>query len=244
VKVRQSAIFAEMSKSSLYQALQESYLDLGPGTMALLIQDIGAERPIHCEAIPISDLLIIRGPYGMVSGFFRDEKDLPARRRERALAGCGLFAARPRARRPGFAGAENHRRLLARLERSRHRDLQIRGAVPGQDHPEQDLHRRRLVPVHRRALVARSDHGLGRRPDLSRPARDQDHQSRPFLDLKNYDKHVDPPTSYEDDGVMNVDGGVRPGDWIPRAVGSERRKRSRARRALTSRCSSATNCAR
>jgi hypothetical protein len=42
-----------------------------------------------------------------------------------------------------------------------------------------------------------------------------------FLDLKNYDKYVDPPTSYEDDGVMNLDGGVNPGDWLPRAVGSE-----------------------
>ena len=40
------------------------------------------------------------------------------------------------------------------------------------------------------------------------------------LDLKNYDKFVDPPTSYEDDGVMQVDF-VEPGTWLPRAVGSK-----------------------
>jgi hypothetical protein len=74
IALRQTTIFSEMSKSSLYQALQEAYLDLGPGTMALLIQDIGATKPIHCEAIPISDLLITRGPYGLVDGVFRDEK--------------------------------------------------------------------------------------------------------------------------------------------------------------------------
>jgi hypothetical protein len=39
--------------------------------------------------------------------------------------------------------------------------------------------------------------------------------------LKNLDKTVDPPMSYEDDGVVNLDTGVAPGMWVPRAVGSK-----------------------
>jgi hypothetical protein len=42
-----------------------------------------------------------------------------------------------------------------------------------------------------------------------------------YLSLKNYDKHVDPVTSYEDDGVCNVDNGLDPGTWVPRAPGSK-----------------------
>jgi hypothetical protein len=45
-----------------------------------------------------------------------------------------------------------------------------------------------------------------------------------FLDIKNYEKYVDPPTSYEDDGVTVIDQGIEPGDWIPRAVGSSEPK--------------------
>src|SRR5581483_63405 len=52
LKRRVTVIFSEMARSNLYQALQEAYMDLGPGTMAMLIMDIDATKPIHCEAIP------------------------------------------------------------------------------------------------------------------------------------------------------------------------------------------------
>jgi hypothetical protein len=42
-----------------------------------------------------------------------------------------------------------------------------------------------------------------------------------FLQLKNLDKTVDPAMSYEDDGVVNIDQGIDPGTWVPRAVGSK-----------------------
>jgi hypothetical protein len=221
VKVRQSAIFAEMSKSSLYQALQESYLDLGPGTMALLIQDIGAERPIHCEAIPISDLLIIRGPYGMVSGFFRDEKTY-LRGDAKELwqdADFSLLGPEP---------ADPDSQEL-KITDGCWRDWSNRGTETY----------KYAVQCQGKIILSKTYTGAGSCPFIvARWSRDPTtawgvgptYRVLPaiktinhvrFNDLKNYDKHVDPPTSYEDDGVMNVDGGVRPGDWIPRAVGSE-----------------------
>ena len=54
-------VFAAMARSNLYQALQEAYMDLGAGTMALIILDIDPAKPIHCEAIPAADLLLNRG---------------------------------------------------------------------------------------------------------------------------------------------------------------------------------------
>jgi hypothetical protein len=41
-----------------------------------------------------------------------------------------------------------------------------------------------------------------------------------FTSLKNFDKYVDPPMSYEDDGVMNPEHGINPGFFHPRAPNS------------------------
>ena len=68
------AQLAEMSRSNLYQALQESYLALAIGTMSLTIQSISLHEPFHCQAIPMTELRIDRGPYGFVDGWFRKLK--------------------------------------------------------------------------------------------------------------------------------------------------------------------------
>src|SRR4029077_11981622 len=74
IKKMQGKIFSKMLRSNLYQALQEAYTDLGVGTMCLLIQDIDPSKEIHCEAIPSTDLILIKGPYGGVTGIFRPKK--------------------------------------------------------------------------------------------------------------------------------------------------------------------------
>src|SRR5262245_16447272 len=66
-------VFDKMNRSNLYQALQEAYCDLGVGTMALLILDTDISKPLQCEAIPATDLLLHRGPFGVVDGIFRDK---------------------------------------------------------------------------------------------------------------------------------------------------------------------------
>jgi hypothetical protein len=68
---RQRIVFAEMARSPLYQGLQEAYLDLGPGTMVLIVTDCDAAKPIHVEAIPATDAILVRGPYGTVDTFRR-----------------------------------------------------------------------------------------------------------------------------------------------------------------------------
>jgi hypothetical protein len=244
VKIRQAVIFAEMSKSSLYQALQEAYLDLGPGTMAMLIQDIDAAKPVHCEAIPISDLLITRGPYGMVDGTFRDEKTY-LRGEAKVLWPDAEWS------KLGSEPQDGDAQEL-KITDGCWRDWKEKGtetytyAVLCQS---KIVHRKRYTGAGSCPFIVG---GWSRDPTTAwrigptyrvLPAIKTVNHVR-FLDLKNYDKHVDPPTSYEDDGVMNVDGGVRPGDWIPARSIPSRPKRSRVRRVSTCRCLSATNCVR
>lgn len=219
--IRQTVIFAEMSKSSLYQALQEAYLDLGPGTMALLIQDIGAAKPVHCEAIPISDLLIIRGPYGLVSGIFRDEKtylrgDAKELWRDADWSKLGPEPADSDAQELKITdgcwrdwseqGTETYKYIVqCQGKVVYHKVYKGAGSCP--------------FIVARWSRDPTTAWGVGPTYRVLPAIKTINHVR--FLDLKNYDKHVDPPTSFEDDGVMSLDGGVNPGDWIPRAVGSE-----------------------
>lgn len=74
VKATQAIVFAEMARSNVYQALQESYLDLSIGTMALTAQDLDIADPIHCQAVPMTELRIDRGPYGFVDGRYRKRR--------------------------------------------------------------------------------------------------------------------------------------------------------------------------
>lgn len=218
---RQEVIFDAMGLSSLYQALQEAYLDLGPGTMILLIQDRGAAMPIHCEAIPISDALLTRGPYGLVDGIFRDERPY-LRGLAKVLWPDADFA-----------------KLGPEPQDADQQELKITDGC-WRDWTEVGTETYRYAVQCNGKLIYRKDYkGAGSCPFIAaRWSRDPTtawgvgptYRVLPaiktlnhvrYLDLKNYDKHVDPPVSYEDDGVMNVDAGVNPGDWYPRAVGSE-----------------------
>lgn len=221
LKARQSVIFFEMARSSLYQAMQESYLDLGPGTMILLIQDRGAAQPIHCEAIPLTDALLTRGPYGLVDGVFRDEK-------------CYLR---------GLAKVlwkdADWSKVGPEPQDADSQELKITDGC-WRDWTETGTETYKYaVQCNGKIIFQRTYKGAGSCPFIAaRWSRDPTtawgvgptYRVLPaiktlnhvrFLDLKNYDKHVDPTMSYEDDGVMNIEGGVNPGDWLPRAVGSD-----------------------
>lgn len=220
LKKRQSFVFDEMGRSNLYQALQEAYLDLGPGTMCLVITDIGAEKPVHCEAFPATEALIVRGPYGYISGTFRKKCYLRPEAEELwPNANFSLL---------GLA-SENPEAQEYEITDGCWRDWSDRGNETY----------RYAVECKNKIIYSKEYKGAGSCPFIVAGwARDSTTAWRVgptyrvlpaiktlnhvrFLDLKNYDKHVDPPTSFEDDGVVNIDNGVTPGLWIPRAPGSK-----------------------
>lgn len=216
---RQNFVFAEMARSNLYQAMQECYLDLGPGTMCIVIQDIDIAKPIHCEAIPITDLKITRGPYGYIDGHFRCRKvmhdEIPV------LWPNADTSKLPPVPKDGVAEYE--------VTDGCWRDWSDKGNETY----------KYLVVCENKIIFRREWKGPGSCPFIvARWSRDpttawgfgptyrvlpaiKTRNHVRYLSIKNYDKHVDPPTSYEDDGVTNIDNGVTPGDWVPRAPGSE-----------------------
>lgn len=226
VRGLQLFLFDRMGESNLYQALQEAYCDLGVGTMALLILDLNPAQPVHCESIPGPDLLLNRGPYGRVDGIYRNKRYF---REEAEIlwpdADWSILGTAPET----YADAG-----LAYIEISDGcwRDWSDRGNETYQYG----------VMANGNFVFHRTYRGAGACPFIvARWSRDSTtawgfgptYRTLPairtlnyarFLDIKNYEKYVDPPTSYEDDGVLNVDQGIEPGDWIPRAVGSEEPK--------------------
>lgn len=218
---RKSIIFEEMSRSNLYQAMQECYLDLGPGTMCILIQSIDNSRPINCEAIPATDLLITRGPWGFVDAVFRKKKysreDIKVRWPDADLTKLGPEPQNQNAgadfevtdgcwRDWSEKGDEKYHYVVAcNGKRLWSREYKGAGSCP--------------FIVARWSKDSTTAWGVGPTYRVLPAVKTRNHVR--YLALKNYDKHVDPVTSYEDDGVMNLDHGVEPGTWAPRAVGSK-----------------------
>lgn len=220
LKKVQDCIFDEMARSNLYQALPESYLDLSIGTMALSITDIGISDPLHCQAITApTDLLIDRGPYGYVDGKWRKWR----------LTREAIKVHWPEAKLPEQGGRNPDDGRLYDITDGCWRDWNDRGT---------ERHKY-VVLCHEELLYQETYSGRGSCPFIvARWLRDSTtawgvgplYLSSPdcktanhfaFTMLKIFDKYVDPVTSYEDDGVSNVDNGVIPGTWLSRARGSE-----------------------
>lgn len=216
-----TVLFSEMARSSLYQALQEAYNDLGPGTMALVINDPGPSEPLHCEAIPIPELWIDRGPRGDVDGKFR----------KKLVRGRHIKTLWPDAKVNVVGGLQV--RGQDEVEFTVYEHLTRNWSVPGTEIWDY------LVTVGGDVIVKREYRGEGSCPIIvARWSRDSTtawgvgptYRSVPDIKVLQYvaekglahlDKIIDPVTSYVDDGVTNVSAGLEPGSWLARALGSD-----------------------
>lgn len=222
LKKYQRVVFDAMARSNLYMALQESYLDLGPGTMALCVTDIDPAKPFHCEAIPAPNLLLAKGPFGFVTGTFREgaylRSEIVRMWPDANVSLLDAGAAKPAAEQSYDIIDGCWRDWSDRANEVYHYVVQGNG--------KKLYHKKYIGAGSCPFIVARwgrdstTAWGVGPTYRVLPAIKTLNHFA--YLTLKNYDKHVDPPTSYEDDGVMNVDNGVNPGDWIPRAPGSEK----------------------
>lgn len=216
----QRVVFSAMGASNLYMALQEAYMDLGIGTMILLVLDLDPTRPYHCEAIPATEMLLTRGPYGYVDGYFRKKRYF--RSEIKTLwpdADLTKLGAEPQDNSdPEYdvtdgcwrdwsnKGDEAYHYLVeANGKRLYHKEYKGAGSCP-------------FIGA-RWGRDSTTAWGLGPTYRTLPEIKTLNHVR--YTNLKNYDKHVDGVVSYEDDGVMNLDNGVEPGMWIPRAPGSE-----------------------
>lgn len=221
LKEYSEVLFAEMARSNLYQALQESYLDLGPGTMALVIQDIDKAEPIHCQAIPAgTELLIDRGLYGGVDGRWWERKI-----RAEDMQTLWPNAKPPGAQvqwRPGDLTEYDVIDGVYRKWSARDAETWCYIVLCGDKIILEEEYKGSgscPIPVARWSRDSTTAWGVGPTYRSTPDIKTENHVK--FLGLKNLDKIVDPAGTYEDDGVINFDQGITPGTMVPRAVGSK-----------------------
>ncbi|WP_433942726.1 portal protein [Brevundimonas diminuta] len=223
LKHRTDAIFSAVRQSNFYgEAGAEWAFDLGHGTAALICNDHGKGEPLSFEAIGPHQLLIERGARGRLS----------AQGREFQLPLEEAFAQWPGAEWPG----KLRRRLNSRASRRALVtciEMATRVYDPGDEKwkwhvavdndliDEDDLTGSGSCPVvvTRWRSISSTAWGIGPLRKALADAKSLDQVA--YLRLKNLGRQVDPVTVYDDDGVLNPEGGIGAGMWLPRLPGSK-----------------------
>jgi hypothetical protein len=221
---RTTAIFDEVRRSTWYdEAAGEWAGDLGHGTGSFICNDLGRGRPLHMEAIPPGQLLIERGAWGGLCFKGRE---------------CAQPLEEAMAQWPDYDWPADMREALGDKTRKRRKVKLLEGAVrvydPGYDEKwdwyvcadEKIIHKSAMegrgscpISVTRWRTNASTAWGAG--PGLKCVADAKTLDQLRYLVLKNLGKVVDPPIAYDDDGLINPEGGVDAGMWIIRAQGSK-----------------------
>lgn len=220
---RSKAIFGAVRASNFYsEAGAEWSFDLGHGTGALICNDYGGGEPLCFEAIGPHQLLIERGAKGKLA-FIAREFRLPLEE---------AFATWPKAN-----WSEKHKTRVASKAGKRVEVACIEAATrvyePGGTEvwrwqvcvEDKVIHEEELrgvgscpFIVTRWRSISTTAWGIGPLRKAVADAKSLDQAA--YLRLKNLGRVIDPPTLYDDDGVLNPEGGINPGDWIPRLPGS------------------------
>lgn len=221
MKGYEDSVFSEIRRSNFNEASQECYPDVGGGTMAVNIQDININEPFHCLAVPVTDLLVCRGVYGGVD--FKARKltpkysELPALYPNAKFTNTtfGKIKAKDGTRakvkecfwrdysRPGI---ERHEFcLLLDEEEGDSATYEGRGSCP--------------LIVTRWKTDSTTGWGIGPAYTILPEVKTLDQLK--YLLLLELNKAVNPVTTYPDDGTINVENGVSPGDWIATGPDSE-----------------------
>lgn len=214
-------IFAEIRRSNFHSEALESYMDLTHGTMAMIIQDNDIAAPIHCESIPVSDILIARGPY----------KTIDVKAYDMVVYADQIPVMWPEAR--------ENADLMKEINAAPSSERTVRQAI-WRDYSERGAEVHRYVSYvgkHKIAsgrytgdgscpmIVARwmtdNTTALGIGPGYLQLPNIKTANLLKELILKNLDYAVDPASTYDDDGVINMEQGIAPGTHIPRAQGSK-----------------------
>lgn len=212
----EDSVFGEIERSNYYQAALECFAFWGVAAMGMAMSDMGPLNPIHCQPIEIPDLLMERGPDGTVTGRWRE---MYLDERQMAMLWPTVFAIPPRTAQP-----------------TRH--YVIEGCDRDFSRPGEERWNYRIIADWKQHY-ARSYVGTGSCPVITARFRHQaDSAWGPgpvqkalplartldelaYLNLKGIGRSIDPPNSYEEDGVQNYEGGVDDGAFYPRAAGSK-----------------------
>ncbi len=218
VTAQSDLLFGEIERSTFYEAAGAAYPSWALTAAALSITDPGAGQPIFCQHIEVNQLLLSRGPLGGFDGRYRE---WPAMTRDDiSVIWPAIF--------PKVSDVEGKKKINV-----------IDGWTREWDDPTVETwcfsisvnnkieHKARftgdgccgfiVLPWSKSSRTAWMPGPINK---ALPPARTLNELSYLYLTALNRD--VDPPMSYEEDGVMNPEGGIDAGIWLARAPGSER----------------------
>lgn len=213
-------IFHEMARSNFYEAAEECYLDLACGTMGMVIEDRGSDMPIHCECVPSTDLWVLKGPFSSLQGRWRrrlyeaeeipvlwPDATIPEGQRLQTRGSSKLVEVTDGFMRVWSDKANETWRYLVWSGKKLllKRDYVGAGSLP--------------LIVGRWLTDPVTSWGVGPLNQVLSSVRMlNDVQS---MMLEQMEFAVSPPFVYDDDGVINVSGGLEPGHGVARMPGSK-----------------------
>lgn len=222
-KVDSNTTFDAIKSSNFHETGKQAFKDLSVSAFGMSIRDPGAGQPFKCQAIPINQLLILRDGEGNIGTRFWDRL-LPLREV------VDLF--------PDLADKFSEKVKTAiqseewetpfSVVQGCYRDYSVRGEHAWISFTQIDwevAESSRVVglgsaPI----LVGRWDPDPGRAwgtgPAIKALADFRELDETNYLKLKGLARNLDPVVFYDDDSVINLDGGLPNGVAIPRMKGS------------------------
>lgn len=216
----EKSIFAEIERSNYWDAAQECFAFWGVSAMAVAISDMGPLNPLHFQPIELAGQLMERGADGSVTGKWRELTLTPLEQHQ-------LWGQQFPDEFPAPKADEPERRVKC-----------YEGCDRDWSMPGVERWNWRIV-VKDRIKVSRRYEGAGSCPIIACRFRQQAdsawgpgpaHKATPvartldelgYLNLKGLGRSIDPPFSYEEDGLANFEGGMEAGKAYPRATQSE-----------------------
>jgi hypothetical protein len=215
-------VFAEIRRSNFHEASQEAYPDLAAGTASMCIQDIDITQPIQCQAIPITDLLIARGVYGGVDFRCREIRNMRVRDLAPTYPNATIPASVKRLAEKDAGATICVRECVWRLWDKKPMERWQYCLLIDNKLAEDDIFEGTgscPIIVARWRTDSTTALGTGALYVVIPTIKTLDQLC--YLILKHLNFRVDPATSYEDDGVINLENGLTPGTAIARAQGSK-----------------------
>jgi len=220
-KADTDATFAAITASNFHEAGKQGFKDLAVSAVGMSIQDPGAGEPIRCQVIPIGELLILRDASGNIGTRVWDRNLLASDIKE-------LFPDLNLPRTVREALAKNDQAKKFSVYQGCYRDYSVRAETAWIQFTQIDgevLQGKRMKGVgSANILVARWDpdpnFAWGPGPAIKSLADFRELDEVSYLKLKGTARQVDPSVAYDDDQVINLEGGLPNGVAIPRMKGS------------------------
>lgn len=222
-KIDSNTTFAAITASNFHETGKQAFKDLSVSAFGMSIRDPGAGQPAKCQAIPINQLLILRDGEGNLGTRFWD-RILPLQEI------VDLFPDLQDKFSTNVKTAIQSEKWDAPFTviQGCYRDYSVRNEHAWISFTKIDwevAESSRVVGVGSAPiLVGRWDPDPGRAwgtgPAIKALADFRELDETNYLKLKGLARIIDPPLTYDDDSVINLDGGLPNGVAIPRMKGS------------------------